>query len=154
MKMGQKYHVKLSETDREQLHKIQVAAQTPVSIRNRCGVLLLADENAGARIKQSEIAMRCGVSSVTVSDLVKRYDTLGLENCLRRRHHEKPPRASILSGEKEARIIALACTEAPEGYSKWSVRLLKNKVIELKIMDTVSRETIRRVLKKRNLSLT
>ncbi len=61
--------------------------------------------------------------------------------------------ARITSGEKEARIIALACGEPPEGYCRWTVRLLRDKVVELEIMESVSRETIRRVLKKRNFDL-
>lgn len=152
--MNQKYHVELSALERTQLHEEQRAEGIPPSIRKRCAVLLMADENAGTVAPQKEIAMRCGVSGATVGELIKQYDTRGLEYCLRRRIHEKPPRAPIVTGEKEARIIALGCSQAPEGYSKWSVRLLQNKVIELGIMESVSRETIRRLLKKRNSNRT
>lgn len=150
--MNQKYHVKLSEAERVRIQEEKEATGTPKSIQRRCIVLLMADENAGSIASQKEIGKRCGVSGTTVSELIRQYDTQGLDYCLRRRQHEKPPRPSIITGEKEARIIALACSEAPEGYSRWTVRLLQNKVVELQIMDSVSRETIRRVLKKRNSS--
>jgi len=77
-----------------------------------------------------------------------------VEYSLRRRIHEKPPRAAIVTGEKEARIVSMACGAAPEGRTRWTVRLLAEKVVELGIMEKVSHETIRATLKKRNLSLT
>jgi transposase len=151
--MEQKYRVRLSEEERAKLHEKKVEPNLPKTIRKRCDVLLLADENAGKPGTQEEIAKRSGVSEVTVSRLREQYATGGLEYCLRRQERENPPRARITSGEIEARLIALACGEPPEGYSRWSLRLLRDKVVELEIMESVSRETIRRVLKKRNFVL-
>jgi transposase len=151
--MEQIHHVRLSEEERNRIHEIQTRNDTPKTIHKRCNVLLMADENAGEIGTQEEIANRSGVSATTVWKLMKQYDTQGLEYCLRRQKHEIPPRARITSGEIEARLIALACGEPPEGYSRWSLRLLRDKVVELEIMESVSRETIRRVLKKRNFVL-
>ncbi len=145
--------MRLSEEERKMIHEVQARKDTPKTIRRRCDVLLMADENAGEVGTQEEIAKRSGVSETTVWTLMTQYDKQGLEYCLRRQKHENPPRARITTGEKEARIIALACGEPPEGYCRWSVRLLRDKVVELEIMESVSRETIRRVLKKRNFDL-
>jgi len=144
----------MSEHERKWVQEVLEAKETPTSIRKRCNVLLQADENVGKPLTQEEISIRCGVCDVTVYKLVKDCDTQGVEYCLRRRIHEKPPRAAIVTGEKEARIVAMACGNAPEGRSRWTVRLLAEKVVELGIMEAVSYETIRATLKKRNLSLT
>ncbi len=151
--MNRKYHVELSETERHEVQKNLNEATTPKSIRKRCNVLLMADEAVGNIPTQEEIALRCGVSDVTVYKLVKGYATEGLASCLKRRTHEKPPNPPVVTGEKEARIIALACSEPPEGYARWSIRLLRDKVVELRIVDSIGRETIRTTLKKHSLSL-
>jgi len=152
--MKRKYEVRMSETERKMVQETLSEKKTPKSIRKRCSVLLLADENVGKPPTQEEISIRCGVCDVTVYILIKECATQGVEHVLRRRVHEKPPRASIVTGEKEARIVTLACGAAPEGRSRWTVRLLAEKVVELGIMEAVSHETIRATLKKRNLSLT
>jgi len=152
--MRRKYHVELSTEDRKAIQGIQNGEKTPESIRKRCSILLQADEGAGSPGTQSEISVRCAVSVSKVYKVVKDYDTQGMEYCLRRRTHAAPPNPPIVTGEKEARIIALACGAAPDGRSRWSVRLLAEKVVELGIMETVSHETIRNTLKKRSLSLT
>jgi transposase len=152
--MKQKYHVLLSKDDRAKIEDTNAESSTPKSIRKRCHVLQLADENIGKPPTRDEIAKRCGVSSDTVYTVIRNYVTKGIDFCLRRRIHETPPRAPIVTGEKEARIIALACREPPAGYARWTVRLLLDKVVELGIMESVGRETIRTTLKKHNSSLT
>jgi hypothetical protein len=152
--MHKKYAVKLSDIEREKIHEVSNDPATSKTVRNRCNILLMSDESVGKPPSQEEISKRCKVSDVTVYQTGKDYATKGLEYALRRRVHEKPPVTPIVSGEAEARIIALACSEPPKGYGRWSVRLLTKRVIELQIMDTVGRETVRRTLKKRNSSLT
>ena len=151
--MNKKYHVRLNDLERNEVQETLAAKATPPSIRKRCSVLLMGDESMGNVPTQEEIARRCGVSSITVFQLVKGYATQGLSYCLRRQKHETPPRAPIVSGEQEARIIALACSTPPPGRSKWTVRLLRDKVVELQIVESIGRETIRTTLKKRNYSL-
>lgn len=152
--MKQKYHVRLTAKERKTAQEIMAGEKTSKTVRKRCNVLLQADESAGKPPTQEEIAIRCGVSDVTVYTVIKEYDTQGIEYCLRKRIHAMPPNPPIVTGEKEARIVALACGEAPEGRSRWTVRLLAEKVVELGIMASVSHETIRTTLKKRNLDLT
>lgn len=144
--MNRKYHVVLSDSERVEVQRMLNEAGTPKNIRKRCNVLLMADEAIGKIPTQEEIARRCGVSDVTVYKVIKEYDTQGLAVCLRRRVHKRPPRSPIVTGEKEARIVALACSEPPEGYARWTVRLLTEKVIALEILPSVGRETIRTTL--------
>jgi len=151
--MNKKHRVKLSGEERREINETAACASTSKTVRNRCSILLLADENVGKPMPQERIAVRCGVSDVTVYCTVKDYATQGLAYALRRRVHAEPPRKRIIGGETEARIIALACGEPPKGFSRWTVRLLTAKVIELSILPEASRETVRRTLKKRHLSL-
>lgn len=77
-----------------------------------------------------------------------------IESYLTRKKRETPPRARKLDGEAEAKIIALACSEPPKGCSRWTVRLLSEKAVQLHIVDELSHMTVQRLLKKRNISLT
>lgn len=150
--MNRKYYVKLSDEEKVKIREILNGSTTPKTLRNRCNILLMADESVGKPPIHEQIAARCGVSEVTVYKTVKEYQMQGLSVCLRRRIHKTPPRAPIVTGEIEARIIALACSEPPKGYARWSVRLLRDKVVELQIVDSIGRETIRTTLKKHNLN--
>jgi len=81
----------------------------------------------------------------TLKDVCRR----GLDAALERKPREKPPREVIFDGAFEARLIALACSDAPEGYQRWTVRLLADKAVELNFATSVSHMTVQRVLKKR-----
>jgi hypothetical protein len=98
------------------------------------------------------IAGHSDVSEATVSKISKKFVEEGFEAALTRKKREIPPVQPMIDGETEARIIALACSTPPEGYARWTLRLLESKVVELGIMDHVSDTTIGRTLKKRNLS--
>jgi len=152
--MNKKNRVKLSEEERRAIMTRIGSQDIPSSIRKRCNVLLLADETAGEPASHEEIALRCGVSPATVYNIVRDYSAEGIVYALRRREHKEPPRKRIVTGEKEARIVALACGEAPEGHARWTIRLLREKVVELQIVESIGRETIRTTLKKRNFNLT
>ena len=152
--MGKKHVITLSEAERLLIFETVDSKSTPRTIRKRCNVLLLADTSVGKPMIQDEIAARCGVSDVCVYQTLKDYCTKGLAYVLRRREHESPPRKPIITGEDEARIIALACGEPPAGCARWSVRLLTSRIVELAIVPSIGRETVRTTLKKHNLSLT
>jgi hypothetical protein len=77
----------------------------------------------------------------------------GLDSALERKQREKPPREVTFDGAFEARLIAMACSDAPEGHRRWTVRLLADKAVELNFAESVSHMTVQRVLKKTNLSL-
>jgi len=102
----------------------------------------------------ADIAVALGVSSRAIEHLKKRFVEDGFEAALERKQREKPPREVIFDGAFEARLIALACSDSPEGHRRWTVRLLADKAVELKLAESLSHMTVQRVLKKTNLNLT
>jgi hypothetical protein len=152
--MNKKHRVRLTAEEREEAQAIKNNMRNSKTRRNRSDVLLLADESIGKPITHENIALRLGVTVRVVSKIAKEYCEKGFEETMKIQCRTEPPRPSIVTGEIEARIIATACGEPPKGYARWTVRLLTEKVLELKILEKGSRETVRRTLKKRNLSLT
>jgi len=116
--------------------------------QNRCRILLLAAEGKS----QYEIANTLKMSRVTVNQICQRYEKGGLENALNEK--ARPGAPNIFSGKQKVKITALACTEAPDGKSQWSIRLLADKAVELKIVDSISHTGIREILKKTKLNRT
>jgi transposase len=102
----------------------------------------------------ANVAEALGVSSRSIEHLKKRFVEEGLESALKRKPRDKPPRDVKFDGAFEARLLALACSEAPEGHWRWTVRLLADKAVELQFAESVSHMTVQRVLKKTNFSLT
>jgi transposase len=100
------------------------------------------------------VADALGVTSRSIEHLKKRFVEEGLEAALERKPLDKPPREVVFDGAFEARLISLACSEAPEGHQRWTVRLLAEKAVELRFAETVSHMTVQRTLKKMNFSLT
>jgi len=103
--------------------------------------------------KQEEIAERFKTSTVTVYNISRQFVEEGLQATLYHKKRETPPIQPLATGDIEARIIALACSEPPKGRTRWTLRLLEEKVIELQIVETISDNTIGRLLKKHRLSL-
>ena len=152
--MKKKYIVELTNVERAYAHDVLSNRETATGFRKRASILIMLDEGVGKPESYEMIAARCNVSTVTVWQTAKDYCENGIEHALEFQKPENPPRPAIVTGEKEARIIALACGEPPTGYSRWTVRVLTEKVVELSILPAASRETIRRTLKKLNLDLT
>jgi transposase len=117
--------------------------------------LLLCDAGEdGPAWNVSDVATALGVTSRSIEHLKKRFVEDGFEAALERKPREKPPREVVFDGAFEARLIALACSDAPDGRRRWTVRLLADKAVELRLAESVSHMTVQRVLKKTNLSLT
>jgi len=152
--MNKKHIVKLNEVQRKQILETIHMKNTSSKVRRRCNVLLLLDESMGEPMTHEEAAARYETTTVTVGAIAKDFYTGGLDYALRTRVHAKPPNAPVVNGEAEARIIALACGQPPDGYSRWTVRLLTRRIVELEIVSSIGRETVRRTLKKHNFSLT
>lgn len=152
--MNKKYEVYLNKEEQKIAQRIVEDKRTSKTYKRRANILLMADESKGKSATQKEIASRCGVSVVTVFHTLRDYCEQGIENALKFKTPTQPSKKTIVTGEREARIVALACGEAPNGYARWTVRLLTEKVLELEILPYGSRETIRRTLKKQNLNLT
>jgi transposase len=151
---GKKYKVYLPGEERRKLEKLIKTGKHAAQKIIRANLLLYLDENQGGVGSQERIAEQCKVSTALIYKVSRQYAEEGLEATLERKKRETPPKQPIVTGEVEARIIALACEEPPEGRTRWTLRLLEEKVVELQIVDAISDNTIGRLLKKRHLSLT
>jgi hypothetical protein len=149
------FTVGLSAADREFLVKLTTSGTHPARMIMRARVLLELDENAGPVADQVVIADRVGTSVTTVRAVAKRFaDTDGdVAATIGRKRRQTPPVAPIVTGEVEARLIALACSTPPEGYSRWSLRLLERHLALVEELPDLDHSTIGRVLKKRNCVL-
>jgi transposase len=142
------------ETERTELDALTSKGRTGAKKFINARALLLCDAGPhGPAWKVGKVAEALGVTSRTIEHLKKRFVEDGLEAALERKQRDTPPREVIFDGKFEARLIALACSEAPEGYARWTVRLLADKAVELNFAPSVSHMTVQRILKKANLSL-
>jgi len=146
-----KNHVCLSSTERNRLQSlISKGAATAKSIMH-ANVLLAADENnTKGRMSEAEIAELMHVSKQTVHTIRQLYSEKGLDAAIGRKKRDTPPVPAKITGDVEARIIALSCNEPPSGRSKWTLRLLADKAVELEIIDSISYVAVGQLLKKTN----
>lgn len=153
--MAPRYKITLTESERAKLEAFIRNEKTGRRKFITARALLLCDAGPhGPAWTVANVAKALGVTSRTIEHIKKRAVEDGLEAALERKKRETPPRAVIFDGEFEARLIALACSEAPEGHTRWTIRLLADKVVELKFASSVSHMTVQRILKKANLNLT
>jgi transposase len=144
-----RYAVQLSAEERERLESLKVKGNIPARRLMKAMVLLKADvSDAGEGLSDSEIVKALGTTDSMVYSTRKKLVEEGLDAVLSRKIRETPPVAPIFDGEKQAKLIALACSPPPEGFARWSLRLLEEKVVELHIVERASDSTIGRVLKK------
>ncbi len=153
--MAPRYKVTLTMEERDDLEAISTkgkrAARTVLYAR---ALLLLDKGEHGAGWGVAQVSKAIGVTSRSIEHLKKRFVEEGITAAIERKKRVTPPREIQFGGDFEARLLALACSEAPEGYSRWTVRLLAEKLVELSIVPTVSPMTVCNTLKKMNLSLT
>jgi transposase len=153
--MSPRYRVTLTKEERKELEAMTRRGKMHARRFIHARALLLCDASAdGPAWNVADVAAALGVSSRAIEHLKKRFVEEGLEAALERKPREKPPREVRFDGAFEARLIALACSDVPEGHRRWTVRLLADKAVELKFAESVSHMTVQRVLKKTNLSLT
>lgn len=145
-----KYKVVLTKEEREELDAIiSKGSHTAQQYRNAY-ILLNCDESGlGDKIINEDVSRVLKISMRMVDRVKQRFVKAGYESCLERKPLSKTKTKKI-DGELEAHLIALSCSKAPEGFSKWSLRLLADKMVELKYIDGISYETIRQALKKTN----
>jgi hypothetical protein len=146
----QEHVVKLSRKERGRLEAIIRKGQSAARQQTRARILLQADTSKrGSAWNDRQIAEAVGCCEDLCWRVRKQYVNEGLEAALERKKRLTPPVPPIFDGEKEAQLIRLACSPPPpEGHAGWSLRLLEHKVVELKIVDRASDNTIGRVLKK------
>ena len=153
--MKPRYRVTLTEQEHQELDALTKTAKTNAKRFLYARALLLCDAGPqGPAWTVLDTAEAMGVTPRTIEHLKKRFVEEGLAAALERRQPEKPPREVTFDGAFEARLIALACSEAPKGRRRWTVRLLAEKAVELSMAPSVSHMTVQRILKKTNLSLT
>lgn len=144
--MGRKqiYEVKLSDEERADLQRIVSVGKGKARIMRRAQMLLWSDEGK----EDKEIIALLGCAPMTVSSTRERW--------VKEKRLEDLPRKGVnplLDAKQESLLIALACSDAPEGRGEWTMQLLADKLVELKVVQSISDETVRRVLKKTNSNL-
>jgi transposase len=148
-----KYLVSLTAEESQQLRDLIAVGKASAKKLAHARILLKADVNAGeSDWTDTRIAEAVEVSIATVERVRQRFVEQGLTAALSRKPQDQPSRERTLDGRAEAYLIALACAPPPQERTRWTVQLLADKLVELQIVETISDETVRRVLKKTFLS--
>jgi len=142
-----KEHIQLTEEDRTYIESLLAKGQIAVKTQRRVQALLELERGRTF----TEVAAIVGVTIQTVSTWAKKYKAAGLAMLV---DQPRPGRPAVIDGVQRAKITALACSEAPEGYERWSLRLLAEHVVELGIVDDISYMEVSRILKKTNSNRT
>ena len=146
--MKVKNPVALKSKERKFLNQLISRGSEKARKITRCRILLLADEGK----TDTQIIDALKVARNTIRQVRLRYVQKGMEAALNEKPRSGAP--AIFSGRQKAKITAIACSEPPEGRGRWTLRLIANKVVELEIAESISHQTVKRILKKTNLSLT
>ena len=144
---AKRYRVNLTQDEREQLLDVARRGKSPARKVKRSLILCKADEG----LTDQQIADALLVSPSTVVRVRQRFVEEGLERALNER--ARPGKKRKLDGRQEAHLVAVACTPAPEGRTRWTLQLLADKVVKLELADSISPETVRQVLKKRTQTM-
>ena len=149
-----RYRVTLTKKERDELDQLSTTGKKAARKVLYARTFLLVDSGEfGPNWKTEQVSEALGMSPRCIEKLKKRFVEEGLYKAMERKQREKPPREIQFGGDFEAHLIALACSEPPEGRERWTIRLLKDRLIELKIVPTVSTMTVCNTLKKTNLNL-
>lgn len=142
-----KQHVKLTEKERKELQELLSKGDLKVRVQKRAMGLQMMDKG----LTFQAIKEHLDISHISLGKWAKRYKTEGLSLL-----YDKPRsgRPIGISGEDRAKVTALACSKPPEGYARWSLRLLSDRLVELNILDSISHNKVGEILKKTNFSLT
>lgn len=147
--------IRLTEEEQLYLHSIVKSGVHPAKEITRARVLLMLDRTGKTdHVRYNRTAEYAGISVQAVYNMRDEYlANQDIESYLKRKKRETPPVPAKVDGKVEAQIVALACSEAPEGHSRWTLRLLASKAVDLKIIDSISYVRVQQILKKRNISL-
>ncbi len=153
--MYKRYIVRLTDEERGRIEKLVRRGRAPARSLLYARLLLKADASEGGPAWTDErIAEALETSTDTVARERRRFVEDGLEVALMAKKPGKKPRRRVLDARAEARLVALACSEPPEGRAGWTLRLLADRMVELGVVEGVSYETVRRTLKKTSFGLT
>lgn len=149
--MAKRYVIELLAQERAELDALVRRGKAAARKLTRARVLLLSDAgDNGPGWVDVDIAEALGLSTRGIEMLRKRAVEEGPLAAIERKPQARPSVAKKFDGEKEARLIALACSEPPAGHQRWSLRLLADRLVELEVFDSVSHERVREVMKKTN----
>ena len=150
--MNKKYCVALTADERTRLEEITRTGATAAATQRHARILLKADTAAdGPAWSDTRIAEAIEVSAPTVERARRRYATQGLDAALQRQKAVRTRRRK-LAGAQEAHLIAVTCSDPPEGQERWTLALIADRLVELGVVDTIARETVRTTLKKTSSS--
>jgi hypothetical protein len=147
MAMQKKYVVRLTDQEREVLRDV-IRGLKGSSMKVRRAQVLLKCDADGPNWTDQRIAEAFNCRVKTVENLRQRLVIQGFDETLHGKMRQTPPRAKLLDGEQEAKVIALRLGKPPKGFANWSLRLLADKIVELALVDAISHETVRQTLKK------
>jgi hypothetical protein len=145
--MNKKYIVRLSDAERQACADVVKNLKGTSQKVRRAQILLKADADGPAWI-DSRIAEAFNCREQTIENLRKRVVTESFERALEGVQRQTPPRALLLTGDEEAKLIALRLGKPPAGYGRWTLRLLASELVSLEVVDSISHETVRQTLKK------
>lgn len=147
------YKVNLLAEERDALQRLVSTGKVAASKRTRAQILLKADQGSlGPAWTDQQICDAFDVGRLTAERTRKAFVFSGVQAALQRKKRAHPPVPRKLDGDGEAQLIALACTKPPAGYTKWTMQLYADTLVDLRIVESISDETVRRTLKKMNLS--
>ena len=153
--MKPKYNkVYLTQNDRKELRIVTGIRDYSNQIRTRAHILLALDENSGSVKDQIDIADVLKCSPSTIAKVATIFCKDGIDEVLTRKKRMTPPVEPKVTGEVEARIIKMACSSPPPGYTRWTLRLMEDAIVDIDDMPKISDNTIGRLLKKHHLSFT
>ncbi len=149
--MTTKYHIHLSKEDRQELKMLIRSGESSARTQTRARILLLTDENQKKKKRAEEIASVLMCSLATITNIRRKFVESGLANALY--DQARPGAIPKITGEVEAQLTMIACSAPPEGRSRWTLQLLADQLVELKLVDSISDVAVMHRLKKMNLSL-
>lgn len=152
--MIKKYVVDLSCEEREHLEAIVSKGKKAPAYKIKHAHILLNVDAQGPDMKDPDVARLFRCHRNTVYNVRQRFVEHGIEAALGRKKRAHPPVEKLLDGKKEARLIALSCTQPPEGRARWTLQMLADELVALEVVDAISYETVRQTLKKTNSSRT
>ena len=151
MMSTKKYRIRLTTDEQQELNALVSRGRAAAYKQTHARILLMSDESrSDGGMKDADITSALGVGQSTVERIRKRCVEEGVESALNRKKQLRR-RQKRLDGEGEARLIAMACGEPPEGRASWTLKLLADQLVECEIVGTISTETVRQALKKNEL---
>jgi len=153
--MGKRVKIELTPAQREEFTEFLKGGEHNVHLVRRAQIIMALDTSEGRNAsRQEDIARIIGVSRQTVNDAKRDFSAAAeTASFLQRKPLEKPPIEPKITGEVEAKIVAIACSPPPEGKARWTLEMLADRTVELKILDSISQMSVHRTLKKHNLGL-